>query len=486
MLMKYSDNGGSVMKNIKRITAIVLSLILVFACAGVSSAGSKKSAAGDEFIPVLRFIAASDTHVRDDSDENYRRIGLMTDIAYRTAESNTNYNKLDALVIAGDLTNDGTKTEFDRFAATIKNSLKGDTKFLGVVAKNHDGYEMKRTELRDYYKTETGNDADFHTVINGYHFIGLSASPNDLKHYDKNQLKWLEEQLDAATAEDPLKPVFFIHHEHNRDTVYGSSLYDGWGVTFFNDILKKYPQVVDFSGHSHYPLNDPRSLWQGKFTAIGTGAIYYSEFTIDKVRTYHPDDSGQTATFWIVEVDASNRIRLRGIDTLADECLVEYILDNPANPDNREYTPEKRKAASKAPVFDEGTELTVTPKAGGCIAKVPVAKSTDGMPVVLYRIKATDKLGVTKAESWTLPKYYIATEQNEIELTVSGLPKGDYTISVVAENAYEMDSEPVTADLTVTEGGCPYCGEAHEGFGGAFILFFHEIAFFFAHLFGQM
>ncbi len=471
------------MKHIKKITAIVLSLLMLSA-SGISSVAGV--AAEDEFVPVLRFVAASDTHVKDDSDENYRRIGIMTDIAYRTAESDANYNKLDALVIAGDLTNDGTKTEFDRFAATIKSCLREGTRFLGVVAKNHDGYEMSRTELRDYYKNGTGNDADFHTVINGYHFIGLSASPSDLKHYDSNQLKWLKDQLDAATAESPDRPVFFIHHEHNRDTVYGSSLYDGWGVTFFNDILKNYPQVVDFSGHSHYPLNDPRSLWQGSYTAIGTGAIYYSEFTIDKVRTYHPDDSGETATFWIVEVDKDNRIRLRGMDALADKCLVEYILDNPADPANREYTPEKRKAASKAPLFDEGAGITVTPKAGGCIAKVPAAKSADGMPVVLYRIKAADKLGVTKAESWTLPKYYIATEQNEIELDIKGLSKGEYSISVVAETAYGVDSDALTASLTVTENGCPYCGEAHEGIGGAFMLFFHRVAYFFAHLFGQM
>ena len=104
--------------------------------------------------------------------------------------------------------------------------------------------------------------------------------------------------------------MFVTHHEHNIETVYGSSVYDGWGVPYFKAILNQYPQVVDFSGHSHFPLNDPRSVWQGKFTAIGTGAIYYSEFTVEGLRSYHPADSEQTATCWIVELNDKGDLHL--------------------------------------------------------------------------------------------------------------------------------------------------------------------------------
>ena len=145
------------MKSLKKITALLMCAVMVFALSGVSSAGSGKRASAEEFVPVLRFVAGSDTHVRDDSDENCSRISKMMNLAYGLAEKDKNYSKLDALVIAGDITNDGTKTEFDKVAQTIKDSLRGDTRFLGVGAKNHDGYELKRTELRDYYKGVTGN-----------------------------------------------------------------------------------------------------------------------------------------------------------------------------------------------------------------------------------------------------------------------------------------------------------------------------------------
>ncbi len=443
---------------------MTLSLMLFALPAGAEETG---------FVPVLRFIAASDTHIADNNDVNARRIEKMMGIGYEIADGDANYNKLDAVLIAGDLTNDGTKTEFDKFWNALGGSMREGTRFVGVVAKNHDGYKMKRTELRDYFTDLTGADADFHAVINGYHFIGLSASKNDAQHYDASQLVWLKQQLDAAVKEDPNRPVFVTHHEHVRGTVYGSSLYEGWGVPYFTAILRQYPQVVDFSGHSHYPLNDPRSLWQGKFTAVGTGAITYSEFTIDDTRTYHPADSSDTASCWIVEVDINNNIRLRGMDVNENACLCEYLLKNPANPENRDYIPVKRMAQSKPPVFAEDAALQVEPGFGACVVTAPAAASADGMPIVLYRAYAKNKAGVIVETAWTLPQYYRAVEQNEIVLTLDGLAQGEYTVGVVAETAYGVQSKPVEKKITVE--------------GKDLILnFFHRIALFFKDMFQKI
>ena len=428
----------------KKLICAVISLLMIAGCISPAFA-----AQADSFVPVIRFVAASDSHVKEEDHTNEQRITKMLQLAYSIAGEDAAYSALDAVLVAGDLTNDGTKPEFDNFSNAVFGSLREGTKFLGVVAKNHDGYQMKREELRAYYKSVTGNNADFNTVINGYHFIGISASPDDAQHYTQAQIDWLEKQLAEATAEDPNKPVFVMHHEHNRGTVYGSSLYDGWGVTYFNYLLKKYPQVVDFSGHSHYPLNHPGSVWQGDFTAIGTGAIYYSEFTVEGERTYHPADSGDTATFWLVELDKDNNMRLRGYDINEGKELCRLMLNNPANPANRDYTPEKRKAASSAPAFSKDAALTVNPVTGGCKVTVPAARSTDGMPVVLYRIYAKNSMGMTVAKNWVMPSYYRAVEQDTIDLELSGLGAGEYTIGVVAENAYGMQSAPVEAKVTV-------------------------------------
>lgn len=432
-----------------KLLALFLSLLTAFSMLCGRVLIVKAPADTGEFTPVIRFIAASDTHVETYLDTESNRIQKMLRLGYAIADADEEYNALDAVLIAGDLTDNGRKDQFNAFSIAINSCLREGTRFLGVTAKSHDGNDMSRKEVHDYYTALTGNPADFHTVINGFHFIGLSASDNDDVHYDEGQIAWLRAQLEEATAEDPDKPVFVMHHEHVRNTVYGSSDFEGWGVPYFTDVLSDFPQAVDFSGHSHYPLNDPRSLWQGAFTAVGTGAIYYSEFTIDDVRTYHPDDSRRTSTCWIVEVDENNRVRLRGMDVLAQKFLCEYILDNPADPANRDYTPEKRAAASLPPVFAEGTALKVTKPAGDVKITAPAAKSADGMEIVLYRAMACDADGNEVAKTWTLPSYYTAGTQKTVVLKLSGLDKGDYEIRVVAETAYGVQSEPLTASITV-------------------------------------
>ena len=402
-----------------------------------------------EFTPVLRFIAASDTHIQTWLDIDSYRMQKMLRLGYAVADADAEYGALDAVLIAGDLTDNGRKDQFNAFTAALNSCLRDGTRFLGVTAKNHDGGTMSRREVHDYYTALTGNSPDFHTVINGYHFIGLSASDDDGVHYDEGQIAWLRAQLEEATAEDPLKPVFVTHHEHVQNTVYGSSDYEGWGVPYFSDVLNDFPQVVDFSGHSHYPLNDSRSLWQGAFTAVGTGAIYYTEFTIDDVRTYHPDGYKQVSTCWIVEVDAENRVRLRGLDVLAEEFLCEYVLENPADPANRAYTPELRAAESRPPVFAPDAAVRARVIAGNCTVTVPAAQSADGCPVVLYRVRAYAADGSEAASAWTLPEYYKAGKVSSVTLKLPDLEKGTYEIRVVAETAYGVDSEPLTATVTV-------------------------------------
>lgn len=461
------------MKKLQKMLA--LGFVLLF----VLSAGSAVAAAeeSDAFVPVMRFVASSDTHVRVGSDMTRDRIGKMMALAYARADADPNYQNIDALLVAGDLTDDGTKTEFEKFQTAINAALRPETAFLAVVAKNHDGYELSREELRDFYKQLSGNDADFHTVIGGFHFIGVSVSPNKAAHYDAKQLSWLKKQLDIAVADTPDKPVFVTHHEHNTETVYGSSVYEGWGVPYFKAILNQYPQVVDFSGHSHFPLNDPRSVWQGKFTAVGTGAIYYSEFTVEGLRCYHPADSEQTATCWIVEANDKGDLHLCGMDVEAGKLLCDYVLQNPADPKNRDYTPAKRKAASKAPVFASDAAITAAPTFGGCTVTVDAAQSADGMPVVLYRATAKNRMGVTVSKTWTMPQYYRAVEQNTVDLELQGLSAGDYTITVVAETAYGVQSLPLqTIVHTDGETGFAYLIARVK-------LLFASIKDFFVHLF---
>ncbi|MBR2589289.1 MAG: metallophosphoesterase [Clostridia bacterium] len=438
----------------KRLFCAFLCVItLCFTCS-VSAGAVNVTEKQVEFVPVIRFVASSDSHVRDDDDLTAGRIGTMMEQAYAFAGEDAQYTNVDALLIAGDVTNDGTQSEFDKLKDAVYGALKQDTRFLAVAAKNHDGYDMSRSEVRSAISAVTGNDADFHVVINGYHFIGISVSSHSMSHYDDEQLAWLKEQLDAATAEDANKPVFVMQHEHVKDTVYGSSDFERWYVKHFSELFKQYPQIVDFSGHSHYPLNHPNSVWQGEFTAIGTGAIYYTDYTAEDLHDFSDDATNKNVSnYWLVELDAANNMRLRGIDLVAGKVLCDYYLENPANPQNRNFTPEKKAQASTAPVFEADDKLLLEAHEGGCTVTIPAAKSTDGMPVVLYRAYATDESGKVIVKTWTLPWYFDADAGDTVSLELRGLGKGNYKVSVVAETAYGVQSEALEGEVSISSPG---------------------------------
>lgn len=398
-----------------------------------------------DFTPVLRFFAASDSHVGSMGDTQSLRMQKALKMAYAMADSDEEYNKLDAALFAGDLTDRGRTDQFLGFTVAAKSVLREETELLAVIAKSHDSSTLDKG-VHAYFSGVVGEDTDIHKVINGYHFIGLSVSKTEDEHYSEYQREWLDEQLAAATAEDPTKPVFVFQHEHISNTVYGSSDFEGWGMDYFRAVLNKYPQVVNFSGHSHYPLNDPRSIWQGEFTAVGTGALYYAEFTVDDVRTYHPEGNRNVVTFWVVEVDANNRIRLRGVDMKAGEVIIEYILDNPADPANREYTPEKQSAKSTAPVFADDAEISIKKSFGKYTVTVDAAESSDGMPIVLYRAFAYAEDGTLLTKTWTMPEYYIIDGEDEIVLDLGKIDAENFTVEVVAETAYGVQSAPINVN----------------------------------------
>ncbi len=433
---------------LKAIISVFMAVITFFGSLSAANMNFSAPAETSDFVPVLRFMVASDTHVKAAGDKQYRRVQRALKLSYAIAQADANYKTLDGVIFAGDTTDDGLQSQRCAFKSAIDSVILPETQVMPLLAQAHDGgtYDF---ESLDYFKMLHGVDAtDNHYVINGYHFITMSRAYVDGVRYADYQREWLRAELEKAVADDPTKPIFFAQHEHVDKTVYGSSDFEGWDDEFFKDIFLEYPQLVHFSGHSHYPLSDPRSLWQGEFTAIGTGALYYVELTVEDVRTVHPDGYKDEAQYWIVEVDADNRVRLLGIDLEEEKVLVEYILDNPADPANREYTPEKQSARSTAPVFAEDAKVETEKTLGAVKLTFDSAKSTDGTPVYLYRIKVADSDGKEVYNDWLLPKYYSATVDATNTVSLGVLEKGEYTATITAETVYGVQSEALTLTFT--------------------------------------
>lgn len=80
--------------------------------------------------------------------------------------------------------------------------------------------------------------------------------------------------------------VFVFQHPHPFGTVYGSSV---WCNPQINTALAGHSRVIDFSGHTHFPMNDPRSINQSTYTAVGVGAMARFELDENYIPGQHPD-----------------------------------------------------------------------------------------------------------------------------------------------------------------------------------------------------
>jgi len=426
----------------KSVLSIFTAIITFFSSLFIHPVIEQKKA--ENFVPVVRFMVCSDTHVNGADDPQTEKIEKAINFCYDMAAQDENYKNLDAVMFVGDCTNSGTDEQFDAFGKAVTSAVKDGTEILAVVAKNHDGYKQQ-SHARERIKGITGHDADFNITINGFHFIGLSVSETEGTRYSAKQKTWLKKQLKAANKEDSEKPIFVCNHEHVKDTVYGSRSNEGWGVNSLKNVLSRYQQVVHFSGHSHYPVNDPRSIWQGDFTAIGTGSMYYMELTVDNDRTVHTDDGNNFSQALLVEVDADNQVRVRGLDINNSAVICDTLITEPSNPNTYAYTPENQEALSTAPVFEKDAALTAEKTDDGYDITAPAAIDTDGKEIFVYRITVFNQKGKAVDNEYIVNNYWSISPYEEVTFHIEAEP--GYSVSVVAENMYELQTAPLTCTL---------------------------------------
>ena len=400
--------------------------------------------------PNLRFAVCSDIHMECRDDERADRLRRFIRGVYARAAEDTAYSGVDALLFCGDLTNCGTETQIADFWRVVQDELHSGTEALSVLAKCHDNWsegesrENPKTGL-GYYRGITGLPTSFCRVIGGCTFVGVSTSEQTGVYYDESQRAWLRDTLDTASRQNPGRPIFVLQHEHVTGTVFGSRPEDGWGNDFFSDIWVDYPQIVHFSGHSHYPLNDPRSVWQGAFTAIGTGALSYAELTADGQRKLHPPGHESIAQGWIAELNNGNILRLRGYDFLADALQTELLLDLSDPPRTFSQTPQQQRARALPPAFLPNYSLDAERTDDTLTLTVPPAKSADGAPAVLYRVMLTGADGSELYRTLLFPVYWRAGE-TPLRAALP-CPQGSFNIQVLAENAYAMTSDILEKEM---------------------------------------
>ncbi|MDR2753469.1 MAG: metallophosphoesterase [Oscillospiraceae bacterium] len=390
----------------------------------------------EKFIPVLRFVAVSDVHYQDRHTPQRERMAKALQIAYREAAAHPDYQSLDALCVVGDLADNGTETQFAAFRQTLEEELHPGTQAILSVASHEFGnagveaaYEKMRRILRQ--------EPDVHAVINGFHFI--SITPSEGTSFNEGKQIWAAKQLQNAAADDPTgrRPIFFFQHPHIRDTVAGSL---DWGNADLTAILMHYPQVVDFSGHSHVPVNDPRSIHQEYFTCLGTGTLYY--FDLDEYDKYYgttPPGAQNAAQMLLIEADAVGHVRVQPYNVLNDEPYPYLWKIDTFEPTQFPYTRKKRRAAAQKPAFAPQAKITYNK---GTL-EFDQAQSGDSDPVNDYILRVRNAKGriVRQLSLWAA--YYFAPMPPTLQLELEGLtPGAAYTVEITARGFWENVGDP--------------------------------------------
>lgn len=190
-----------------------------------------------------------------------------------------------ALAIVGDLVDRGLASQYDAFNSILDASIEPNAEKI-ITMGNHEFFERKyRPELTDAdavntFLMKTGMPGLYYDKwIEGYHFITLAGEYTLDDNFENAflsnaQYDWLEKTLPIKAISS--KPIFVFLHQPINNTVYGSEFWNaGPDKGRLKNILQQYPQVILFSGHSHYELSHPKTIYQDGFTMVNTGAVNY-------------------------------------------------------------------------------------------------------------------------------------------------------------------------------------------------------------------
>lgn len=442
------------------------------------------------------------------------RVGIISDIQLAESIKGGNYQYelnlyyalnnfknrgIDLLMIAGDFSNLATEYAYESFLR-VYNEVFSDTEPVKLyIMGNHDywldsGEVATPSKMQKRFKKYFGDSPWEHKVVNGYHFIAWSPTDGSYdKSYSKNQ--WVKEQIELATAQDPSKPVFVMTHSHPQDTCYGS---DDWGNSDITETLKAYPNVINFSGHSHYALSDERSIMQEDFTSINTGTMSYIELEQGKMNGTIPTDHNGSrsvseevvnAMYMTVTKDNINIERLNAVTF--EKIKDDWNIALPLSKDTFTYTYQARKNSSVAPqfvemfsyalenskdIFDNQTKiLTFTQASSNDLVHSYelVFKDSNGniVSVSEKNIKGeeirynsdgksigVDSKGYDSASPKMINKFVYFSDfykgVNNMSPTISlrlplGLASGNYTIEITAIDSFDNRSNPKSINVTL-------------------------------------
>lgn len=402
----------------------------------------------EPFIPVIRFVVCSDIHIKKQESVEMERLSKLFETAYSYCDNHATYNHLDAFVVCGDLTDSGHRNEFTNFNSVLSESKRDDTIMIAMLG-NHEFFNGNLAP----YKFCIDQEFNKHVVINGFHFI--SISPDETSNdFSSGLIDWLNAELAIAAEDDPDKPIFTFQHPHLQDTVYVSSSWHTGSSEALHAAYSAYPQIINFSGHSHGPINNPRSIWQDDFTMLGTGTLSYFEMEYGASYGSIPPGNENAAQYYIVEVNDENIVKIMPYNILTNDFMktpsntddpdkqLVYYIPTLKNPEDFQFTRERYKTADE-PYFSSDSILSISDISANS-AKLTIPQALDENCIYSYVINYSGSDG-SNGELVIFSEYYFEPLPDSVSYVIDGLSSDmDYNISVTPVNVFDVSGSPIT------------------------------------------
>jgi Icc-related predicted phosphoesterase len=400
-------------------------------------------------------LFGADTVVPPETHHSFSlpRFAVMSDAHFGTASGYGSYCKvsralrnivqkgnLDAIFVVGDLTENGTAKQYDQLWAVFKDENIIPVRQRVVFMMGNHEYHSKENSV-DNYTTKIKQPLHQYIDIKGYPFITLSMS--NRSGYDNEVKLFLAEKMEDASKKYVDKPIFIFSHIPPANTCYGSKS-DGNSV--FLSILEQYPQAVFFSGHTHTPIGDPRTVWQGDFTSINDGStcsLWSESGEVDNETGGWYRHGDNTTEAMIVNVRAGSLLDIERWDTFHNEPMPNLPVDWK----NKNY---RNRIKKTVPTFADGVKPTVQITGNGCIVTFPQAR--DEEVVFRYFVEIKDG-GKTVTLNKKSSEFFLNSMMPEkLSVDFFSLPPGKkLTANVTALDSFNNKSATIVSNEFIIE-----------------------------------
>ncbi len=442
---------------------------------------SEKTTTFDTKNIVLSLGVVSDVHINGSSAHTNKWKSALQQLKAKASESDQ--NGMAGILVVGDLIDQPSTSQLSVFKSTLESEIDVTKTPMVYTIGNHDvpNYAWASTMVSDvkyirdmfgdsYFQADKDNDMRTkyearHCVIGDYHILTISPNGDSPIRYDDTAVSWLDSQLKAITEEDPERYVIVLTHPMIYNTIYGSLLgeADGiwssslphyWATDALTPVLKKYPQAIVFGGHLHFPLNDPRSVWQGDFTVFGCASVRYMALENggyeEMASATTMKDCNEFSQGNLLQFDASGNMRVLRMDFYNKDVIGDPLVSrypNAAKANLTQFNHTTRSLANGAPSL---STLDVKVEESAATATWAAGKDDE---FVHHYVLTLKKSGTTLFTKKVLSDFYKHSKTSDMKkewsYSLGSLEKGGYELTLVAYDSWDASSNTLTKEFRI-------------------------------------